>query len=142
LAHSARSARPRLGPLSDFTRMASIWARLLRACYSTICTHIPRPFSCCHPHLSPSTRASSHTALPLYIRYPTVSLFGGAGLTANFGATPFQFPPARHEGVAGCDWMAVETQAREAPPWLEYLQRFKAEEACQRLLEGCSVFDV
>ncbi len=61
--------------------------------------------------------------------YPTVSIFGGASVTANFGATPFAFPPPRLEGDIGCDWAAVETRARESPPWLEHLQRFKAEEA-------------
>jgi hypothetical protein len=58
-----------------------------------------------------------------------LSIFGGASVTANFGATPFSFPPPRTQGVAGGDWVAVEMRAREAPPWLECLQRFKAEEA-------------
>jgi hypothetical protein len=68
--------------------------------------------------------------------YPTVSIFGGASVTANFGATPFHFPPQTLEGAAGCNWLAVETRARDAPPWLEYLQRFKAEEACLLMFEA------
>jgi hypothetical protein len=68
--------------------------------------------------------------------YPTVSIFGGAIVTANFGATPFRFPPQRTEGAVGCDWVAVETRARDAQPWLEHLQRFKAEEASRLQLSA------
>jgi hypothetical protein len=69
--------------------------------------------------------------------YPTVSIFGGASVTANFGATPFHFPPQRIGSGACGDWMAIETRAKEAPPWLEYLQRFKAEEARLLLICAC-----
>ena len=78
---------------------------------------------------------SSVTSAPLM--YPTVSIFGGASVTANFGATPFHFPPPTTESAGCCDWLAVETRARELPPWLEYLQRFKAEEARLLLICAC-----
>ncbi len=91
-------------------------------------------YCCTPPNLHSHLQFCHTTHLPLAHMYPTVSIFGGASVTANFGATPFQFPPPVVEDVAGCNWVAVESRAREAPPWLEYLQRFKAEEARRPLL--------
>jgi hypothetical protein len=113
--------------------MVLIWESLRRTLCSTTCaaphsiSRIPAAQSHCPPPPPPSCM------------YPTVSIFGGASVTANFGATPFCFPPPRTEGSLGCDWVAVEMRARLAPPWLECLQRFKAEEVSPALIQTHSM---